>query len=147
MNRPARRLFLGISLVIPLVVAGCPLLQAPLDDGATQDVSNPIDRIEQSLDNTAPVADAGEDVSAEPGDLVRLSGTASADADGDRLTFVWVQLSGDVDVELAGAFSAIATFDAPADLSEQTTLTFSLTVTDGFGASVDQVRVVITPDE
>ena len=42
-----------------------------------------------SVGNTAPVADAGADVESAVARTVALDGTASADADGDPLTFAW----------------------------------------------------------
>jgi hypothetical protein len=39
--------------------------------------------------NTAPVANAGPDQPASPGQIIVLDGTASSDADGDPLTFQW----------------------------------------------------------
>jgi putative component of membrane protein insertase Oxa1/YidC/SpoIIIJ protein YidD/sugar lactone lactonase YvrE len=45
--------------------------------------------------NTMPVANAGPDqFIIQPGALVTLDGTASADADGDPLTYAWLQTAG-----------------------------------------------------
>jgi hypothetical protein len=79
------------------------------------------------------------------GAAVTLSGTGSADPDGDALSYSWSQISGDPVVNLDQVFSSIARFQAPEELSAATTLTFSLTVSDGLAASVDTVAVTITP--
>lgn len=47
------------------------------------------DTVTVSTRNSAPFADAGPDRSAAVGDTVRLDGTASGDADGDRLAYRW----------------------------------------------------------
>ncbi len=39
--------------------------------------------------NTAPIADAGEDITACSGDVINLSGSASKDADNDLLKYSW----------------------------------------------------------
>jgi len=48
----------------------------------------------QLKQNTAPVANAGNDVSAYVGEKVYLNGCYSEDADGDKLSYVWQQKSG-----------------------------------------------------
>ena len=50
------------------------------------------DIVEVSTENTAPVADAGDDRTTSPGAPVQLDGSRSFDADGDALTFSWVLL-------------------------------------------------------
>ena len=42
-----------------------------------------------SIQNSAPVADAGADQNAATGNAVRLDGRASSDADGDTLSYRW----------------------------------------------------------
>ncbi|MGH8964250.1 MAG: nidogen-like domain-containing protein, partial [Actinomycetes bacterium] len=56
--------------------------------------------------NSAPVADAGSDVSGGEGSAVALDGSASHDPDGDELTYAW-SWTGDVGND-AGADCAIA---------------------------------------
>ena len=136
--------FAGISLLL----AGCILPAA--SSGSTDpetEVGNPYDVVEQSLENQAPQANAGEDQTATSGQSVQLDGTGSSDLDGDALSFTWSQIAGSPTVTLEQPFSAIVHFQAPTELSTATTLTFRLTVSDGFDASVDQVTVTIEPGD
>ncbi|HEY5998117.1 MAG TPA: PKD domain-containing protein [bacterium] len=55
-------------------------------DGLTESAP---DTVAVSTVNSRPRADAGEDRTVRPGDLVQLDGGASDDADGDPLTFAW----------------------------------------------------------
>ena len=87
-----------------------------------------------------PVADAGDDVEADPGARVTLDGTKSTDPDGSRLTFAWTQTAGER-VTLSGADSARLSFTAPAAAG---VLTFRLTVTNADGLSdSDEVTVLV----
>ncbi len=72
-----RLLITCLSLVVLIMNAGC-----GGNDGKTVDDTTPIA-------NTAPIADAGSDQEVSTGALVTLDGSASSDADGDALTYVW----------------------------------------------------------
>jgi sugar lactone lactonase YvrE len=88
--------------------------------------------------NTNPVANAGPDQSATPGQLVTLNGSASSDPNGNPLTFSWAQTNG-VLVTLTGATTATPSFTAPGFSG---TLTFRLTVNNGEGGiAFDTVNV------
>jgi len=93
--------------------------------------------------NTPPSADAGSDTVVPSGTSVSLDGSGSTDADGDRLSYTWDQTSGPV-VTLAEADSATPTFTAPS-VDSETTLTFTLTVSDGDAAVSDTVDVAVEP--
>jgi hypothetical protein len=60
------------------------------------------------------------------------------------MIFFWQQLSGDP-VDLRGRYSAVASFTASADLTEETTYEFQLIVIDGTVAVTDEVEVVVSP--
>ncbi len=77
-----------------------------------------------SCTNRAPIANAGADQEVQSGAVVTLNGSLSSDPDGDPLTFTWAQTGGPM-VTLNGA-----TFTAPA-VTQDTTLTFTLVVSDG----------------
>ena len=90
--------------------------------------------------NQDPVVDAGPDQTVAAGSTVTLSGTAT-DADGDTVTFAWLQTSGTA-VTLTGADTATPTFAAPATAG---TLIFRLTGDDGHGGTAtDTVTITVT---
>ncbi len=87
--------------------------------------------------NSAPVISAGGDASVEPGDGVSLTGTAT-DADGDALTYNWIQTSGDV-VTLSDATTLSPSFST----STVSELVFQLSVSDGTTTVSDSVTVSV----
>jgi hypothetical protein len=111
----------------------------------TSGTSNgPVNEIQASLQNRAPVAIASADQEARAGDTVTLRATASYDADGDALTFYWRQVDGPA-VELQAPFASIAHCTVPADILAPVDLTFRCQVTDGFAAGAATVVVSIIP--
>ncbi len=94
--------------------------------------------------NRKPTAAAGADQSVEGPASVSLDGSASKDSDGTIASYAWSQVSGTA-VTLASANAAVASFDV-VEVTQQETLTFSLTVTDNEGAtSTDTVVVTVNP--
>lgn len=94
--------------------------------------------------NQKPTANAGPDQTVPNEARVNLDGSGSFDADNDSLIYTWTQQSGPV-VQLSANDVAQPSFHAP-QVTESTTLTFSLTVTDGKGAvsAADAVLVNVT---
>jgi hypothetical protein len=91
--------------------------------------------------NHAPLADAGADQTVPENENVTLDGSHSADVDADPLTFAWEQTAGPA-VTLLDSGSAAPRFTAPDVNSDGTTLTFRVTVDDGYGGTAsDQVKV------
>jgi hypothetical protein len=88
--------------------------------------------------NTAPVSNAGPDQSLPP-TRVTLDGTASADPDGQSLTYSWAQTGGPAAVTLSSATSPTPTFLATVDGA----YTFTLTVNDGLVPTPDSVTITI----
>ena len=80
--------------------------------------------------NDRPIARPGADQTVNEGVPVTLDGSASSDADGDPLTWLWAQVSGPA-VELAGVDTAQVSFVAPEAPRGGITLTFRLIVADG----------------
>jgi K319-like protein/Kelch motif protein len=92
--------------------------------------------------NHAPVASAGPAQTVGEGALVTLDGSASYDPDGDPLTFQWTQ-SGGPPVTLSSTTAIKPTFTAPPVPSGSVTLTFTLTVSDGFLTSSALVSITV----
>ncbi|HET7787854.1 MAG TPA: PKD domain-containing protein [Myxococcales bacterium] len=98
--------------------------------------------------NPAPVANAGPDQAVASGAAVALDGSASADPDGEPITFAWSQTSGPA-VALAGADTAHPTFTAPTVPagSPAAVLVFALVVTDPHASSTPaSVTITVNPE-
>ncbi|MFN4313799.1 MAG: PKD domain-containing protein, partial [Chitinophagaceae bacterium] len=95
----------------------------------------------QKAANTAPVANAGSDISIYlPVNSVTLTGAASADANGTITGYLWQQLSGPSQATIAVSSAVTAVVS---NLQEGIYY-FSLTVTDNDGAtSTDNVKVTV----
>ncbi|MDQ3970708.1 MAG: PKD domain-containing protein, partial [Thermoproteota archaeon] len=92
--------------------------------------------------NTPPVANAGPDQTVNETKSVTLSGRSSTDSDGTITSYSWRQTVGPT-VTLNSTNTATVGFTAPS-VTADTTLTFSLTVTDNAGASAsDTVNVLV----
>jgi len=99
--------------------------------------------------NRAPAANAGADQTVAGLTAVTLNGSASADPDGDTLTYMWTQTSGTV-VQLSDPRAVRPTFTAPAGTSTAMALVFRLSVTDPSGLSASdtcqiQVAALVAP--
>ena len=102
-------------------------------------------------ENTPPTAsiDAGQVTSAEAGETVQLQGVGSdAETAAGSLTFAWSQAGGTPSVSIANASTATASFTAP-DVTEETDLTFRLTVTDqgGLSTTAETTIAISSPPE
>jgi len=129
------------TVVLRLTVTDEPLPEhcgGPRSHSATVEIT--VDNV-----NRAPTADAGADQVVLEAVAVQLDGSASADPDGDELSFTWVQLSG-APVTLIGADTATPTFTSPTQpAAGAEVLVFRLTVDDGFGGT-DTNEVTVTVD-
>ncbi|WP_141323140.1 myxosortase-dependent M36 family metallopeptidase [Myxococcus sp. AB025B] len=90
--------------------------------------------------NTKPVVSATSSYTVHEGSGVKLTATGT-DADGDELTYRWVQVAGPT-VKLDGAETAQAYFVAP-EVSETTIFLFRVRANDGV-ANSDTVDVAVT---
>ena len=98
--------------------------------------------------NPAPVARAGADRAVASGSAITLDGSASADGDGETISFAWNQTAGPA-VTLSGADTAHPTFTAPVvpAASPSATLGFSLVVTDAHASSTAaNVTITVNPE-
>ena len=96
----------------------------------------------QSSQNTAPVANAGDDKSITlPTNSINLNGTASTDSDGSIVSYSWNKISGGnaYIVQTTAAQTAVTGLEAG-------TYVFELTVKDDDGATAsDKVSVTVLP--
>jgi hypothetical protein len=88
--------------------------------------------------NTAPVADAGDDQNTKVGTLIALNAGSSYDPDADALTYAWSQISG-ASVEISGAGIARTTFTP----TVSGVLEFKVTISDGQAQAEDTVKVTV----
>ena len=122
-------------------VAGSYELSVTVNDG--EDTDSDSVRIEVEAvtpENTAPVANAGGNQSVLTGATVNLDGSASSDADGDSLTYLWALTavpSGST-AQLQTSNQATSSFVADIDGNYE----ISLTVNDGVTSNTDTLVVV-----
>jgi len=84
--------------------------------------------------NSPPIADAGKDQMVNENTAnVKIDGSGSHDPDGTITSYKWTQTAGPA-VTLSNASNPTPTFTAP-QVNSDTTLTFSLTVTDNDGST------------
>ncbi|MFA8434719.1 MAG: C25 family cysteine peptidase [Marinifilaceae bacterium] len=89
-------------------------------------------------ENHAPVADAGEAQTVNPGDVVDLDASASSDEDEDQLVYEWTSPDG---ISIENHTAAHASFVAP-EVDTDTDFGIHLKVSDG--TDVAETTVVIT---
>lgn len=113
-------------------VAGTYVATLIVNDGQVDSASATV-TVTATRSNAAPVASAGTAQSVYLGDLVRLDGSASSDANGDTLTYRWTAQSypGFFAPTVSGSTTANPTFTA----SDSGTYVFSLVVNDGYVSS------------
>jgi hypothetical protein len=148
-------LFTDIAAFDYSILEGSPAVDAGRDlseFGVTFDLNNgsrpfgaafDIGAFEYGATNQVPIANAGENLTAEVGATITLNGEGSLDNDGTISAYSWTLLSGtDEAVTITNADQAVATVT----ISEAGIYTFRLTVTDNLGAQGTQdVSVEITP--
>jgi len=95
-----------------------------------------------TCDNRLPTVNVGDAIDVKGGASVSFTADA-VDANGDALTYSWVQTAG-TSATLTGADTATLAFTAPTANSGSETLTFELTVNDGTGSVVKSKSVNVT---
>ena len=97
--------------------------------------------IEFIPDNAVLTANAGSDITVTEKTTATLNGSSNM----ENVNYAWTQTSGTPIVSLTGANTAEASFTAP-EVSGQTHLEFTLTITDNLGNSdTDNIVVTINP--
>jgi len=91
------------------------------------------------LDNDAPIADAGEDISTCKFEF-ELDGSRSYDAERNELSYQWVSIDG---LDLLDSSLPIARVFSPTDLSEATNYRVSLEVNDGYCSDIDTLIITV----
>ncbi|MCH8845003.1 MAG: fibronectin type III domain-containing protein, partial [SAR324 cluster bacterium] len=124
----------GVTYFFRVVAAnGDGIGPASEEAGATPDVNA----------NTAPVADAGPDQNVKTGDLVTMDGSASTDADGDPISYLWSFVSMPEGSAAALADATVVNPAFTADLDGAYVV--QLTVNDGVADSTaDFVTITAT---
>jgi subtilisin family serine protease len=98
---------------------------------------------ENSPPNPTPIANAGDDQNANEQSLVILDGTGSYDSEGESISYLWSQFSGD-SVSLNNPTASAPSFTTPTVYGDDE-LVFSLVVNDGFSDSIaDFVSVFVS---
>ncbi len=94
--------------------------------------------------NQAPIAVTSNNFSTDENTLVTLDGSASTDPDGTISSYSWTQIASSPIVVINTPTSPNASFTTPG-VTESTTMTFELMVTDDDGASAtDSIKITVT---
>lgn len=128
---------------VQLSASGDYSFRLTVDDGRASSDDDVIITISSSA-NLSPTAAAGPDQQVAVGTLVTLDGSASADPEGDELTFRWTlgRTPGSV-VELSDSTLVQPTFTPP----ETGEYVFGLTVSDSVNASIQDVVTILVLNE
>ncbi len=121
--------------------AGTDTFGYTLSDGELSSAESSITIVVGAV-NDPPTAEAGADQEATEGETVNLSGSGS-DMDSATLTYSWAQTdSSGITATLTGDDTATPSFTAP-EVTADATLTFTLTVSDGYLTATDTVDVLV----
>ncbi len=101
------------------------------------------DRTSVTIENLAPIAEAGANQNVAKGDFVTLNGSGM-DPENQPITYAWTQVSGPSTVILSDDTVAQPTFTAPLDVAGA--FVFELVVNDGNADSVPDRTRVVTPN-
>jgi hypothetical protein len=125
-----------------LDVAGSYTLQLVVNDGS---VNSAPDAVVVATNNTRPVANAGTDQQPAIGATVSLDGSASSDADGDALSYMW-SISSKPVASLA-SLSSPNTVGTDINIDLPGTYVVQLIVSDGSLSSVADTVLLMTENQ
>jgi hypothetical protein len=111
-------------------VSGVYVVSLVVSDGILSSAPS-IMTVTASSANLAPVANAGPEQTVRKGDLVQLSGSASTDANGDALNYLWTWTSNPGNAVLSGSLTVSPSFTP----SVAGIYVLTLTVSDNKGGS------------
>ena len=120
-------------------------------DGADADAGGPylltIEVVPPEGANNPPVAIAGDDTDAAPGELVFLDGSLSTDPEGEPLEYTWRLASGPATVDIFESATAEAQVIMPNDLDSEGVFVFELSVFDGAFSDTDTIAITVGPNQ
>jgi hypothetical protein len=94
-------------------------------------------------ENQLPITEAGPDQTVSETQTVNLEGSKSSDPDGDKLSYNWKQIGGDLKIKIDSFDGVVASFVAPVTEKQQE-IKIELTVDDSRGGkSSDTVNITI----
>jgi MYXO-CTERM domain-containing protein len=131
------------TFTAPSVTADAMLtFRVTVSDGTLSHTDTVVINVRNLPQNRAPVANAGPDQAVDEGTAVTLDGRGSSDPDNNTLMYAWSQTGGTPTVTVAGVNTAQPTFTAP-NVTANTVLTFTLTVSDGLLSHTDTVAITV----
>ncbi|TPH17080.1 PKD domain-containing protein [Litorilituus lipolyticus] len=93
------------------------------------------------LKNTAPIIPEMDNITIDEGSEVTIDASATSGVGGNELSFHWQQMSGPP-ITLSDQSASIITFTAP-EVSQNQTITLTLTVSDGYAETISTVEVSV----
>ena len=138
----ANQTALSTSFTAPDVAADTTITVTLTVSDGTVDVSDALQVNITDSPNSPPTVDAGADQEVVEGATVTLSGTATDVDTGDALTYSWTHDSS-LTITFANQTALSTSFTAP-DVAADTTITVTLTVSDGTVEVSDALQVNIT---
>ena len=134
---------LSASFTAPDVAANTTVTVTLTANDGTVDASDTLQVTITDSPNSPPEVEAGADQEVAEGATVSLDGTVTDDDTEDTLDYTWSHNSTALTITFADSKAVDTTFDAP-NVSEDTAVEFTLTVSDGTIEVTDKAVVTIT---
>ena len=128
------------AFTVPSATKGGSTLQFNLTVNDNQGGSS-TDRIDVTVLNSAPIANAGPDQNVSVGEIVTLTASTSIDSNNDTLSYLWTAPAG---ISLSDTQAEQPSFTVPSGTKRGAALEFNLTVSDNQGgSSTDSVKITV----